>query len=212
MQSLSFGRQPDDKPTVGVTLATIAKTGSVCYFLQVMCFQISKVKFADKWELTFQWFVTIVSHNNPQILDFLCAFLTSLDNSAMTVLSCHTAARLVELEHQTGGANGNVSPGHHHTPDMSALDTTLFNPDSYRHRGNWKVLYSSTRSWFGVQPFCEMGSTTADWILFSTWALNLDSKVVAIQFPLLSVKQNHSSVPLATLGVWPCPKDYLPKC
>ena len=43
---------PDEKPTVGVTLATIAKTRSVFYFLWMMCFEISKVKVADKWELT----------------------------------------------------------------------------------------------------------------------------------------------------------------
>lgn len=84
---------------------------------------------------TFQGSVTIVSHNNPQILDFLSAFLISLEYSASIVLSCHIAVRLVGLEHQAGAANGDVPPGHHHTPEVSALDLTLFNPDS-RHRGN----------------------------------------------------------------------------
>lgn len=39
-------------PTVSVALATTAKTRSVCYFLWMMCFEISKVNMADKWELS----------------------------------------------------------------------------------------------------------------------------------------------------------------
>jgi len=83
--------------------------------------------------LCFQRFVTIISHNNPQILDCLCVFLTSLENSATIVLSYHTAVR---LEHQVGGVKGSVPPEHLHTPDMPALGMALFNSDSCKCRGN----------------------------------------------------------------------------
>jgi len=39
---------PDEKPTVGVPLATIAKRRSVCYFLWMMCFEISGDEVANK--------------------------------------------------------------------------------------------------------------------------------------------------------------------
>lgn len=162
--------------------------------------------------LSFQWSVTIINHNNPHILDCLCASLTKLENWATIVLSCHTAVGLVGLEHQAAGANGNVPPGRLHTPDVTALDMSLFNPGSYRSRGNWTLLFqqqelvlSAALLWAGQHHGCLK-------LIQHSWALNLNSEVVAIQFPLLSMKQNHPAVPLATLGVQPCPKDCLPKC